>query len=377
VLLIEKSSQLLSKVLVSGGGRCNVTHACFDPQELVSFYPRGGKALLGMFSRFQPRDTVEWFAERDVALNQEEDGRIFPASNNAKTIVSCLLKELEHKSVDVLLSEEVIQIEKNVSGFSVTTNNSTYSSERVLLATGGTPSGYSLAEKLGHALSRPVPSLFTFNVPGSPLLDLAGIAVEKATLSLSLGSHVQTGPLLLTHWGFSGPVVLKLSAWAARDLFAHNYCATLYINWIGDGSFERTRELLLQQKRQHPAKKIAADPLFLLPKSLWTRLVALAGVQAEQEWRSVSTKTLGVLAQKLIRDPYEIQGKGAYKQEFVTAGGVRLEEINCKTMESKLVPHVYFAGEILDVDGVTGGFNFQNAWTTGFIVGQGSGHSDH
>jgi predicted Rossmann fold flavoprotein len=369
VLLIEKSSQLLSKVLISGGGRCNVTHACFSPRDLVAFYPRGGKVLLGPFSRFQPRDTFAWFEKRGVSLKQEDDGRIFPVTNSAKTIVSCLVGELQKQHVDVALSEDVEDIERQAHSFSVTTKNSTFSADRLVIATGSSLFGYALAEKFGHSIIQPVPSLFTFQVPGSDLLDLSGVSAENVTLSLSLGGYTQTGPMLLTHWGFSGPAVLKLSAWAARDLYDNSYRATLYINWVGERNFANVQETLLQQKHKNPFRKIEGDSLFNLPKSLWGRLLSLTGVKEGQNWESLSRKTIALFSQKLIRDPYEIQGKGAYKQEFVTAGGVCLNEIDWKTMESKIVPALHFVGEIVDIDGLTGGFNFQNAWTTGYVCG--------
>lgn len=309
VLILERSAQPLAKVKISGGGRCNVTHACFEPKELIRAYPRGHKALLGPFTRFQPRDTIAWFLKRGVALKTEPDGRVFPTSDSSQTIIDCLLKELRTLQISLQLGHPVHEITRTPEGFSVDGLSCTH----LLLATGSSPHGHRWAAAFGHTIVPLVPSLFTFNVPTSPLLDLAGISVPDTTLTTC--GHTTKGPVLLTHWGFSGPAALKLSAFAARDLHACQYKAPLTVQW--------------------------GDPI---PKNLRRRLTA-------------PTST------------YPIDGKTTYKQEFVTAGGIHLDEISFRTLESKLVPRLYFAGEILDIDGITGGYNFQNCWTTGHLAG--------
>jgi len=347
VLVLEKSAVLLSKVRISGGGRCNVTHACFDPKEISKNYPRGAKELIGPFHRFGPRDTVEWFQSRGVNLKTESDGRMFPTTDTSETIIHCLLSEAKKLGVEIAMRQKVEQISKDGQLFLIQLEDKQIVTSALLLATGSSPQGYEWAKQLGHTIELPVPSLFTFNVPTSPLLDLAGISV-KAELHIRGMPYSQTGPVLLTHWGFSGPAAIKLSAWAARELHAKNYQVELIVNWLPNMNVEEIYEAL----------KTNAYPL--LPKNLWKRFVG------DQK----SHKELRRLAEKLHADPYKVQGKTTYKEEFVTCGGVTLSEVNFQTMESKLCPGLYFAGEILNIDGVTGGFNFQNAWTTGFIVGR-------
>lgn len=346
VLVLEKSAVLLSKVRISGGGRCNVTHACFDPKELSKNYPRGGKELIGPFHRFGPRDTVEWFNSRGVDLKTESDGRMFPTTDTSETIIHCLLTEAKKLGVEIAMRQKVEGITKEEGLFLIQLEEKEIFASALLLATGSSPQGYEWAKQLGHTIEQPVPSLFTFNVPTSPLLDLAGISV-KAELHIRGMPYSQTGPVLLTHWGFSGPAAIKLSAWAARELHEKNYQVELIVNWLPNMNVEEIYEAL----------KNSSYPL--LPKNLWKRFVG------DQK----SHKELRRLAEKLHADPYQVQGKTTYKEEFVTCGGVRLNEVNFQTMESKLCPGLYFAGEILNIDGVTGGFNFQNAWTTGFIAG--------
>ena len=349
VLLLEKSAVLLSKVRISGGGRCNVTHHCFDPKLLVLNYPRGGKELLGPFHRFQPRDTMEWFESRGVALKTEADGRVFPVSNDSETIIRALLAEAERVGVEIRLRQRVQSIAKEGDHFLLTLREGEpLRCRKLLLATGSSPEGYAFAKQLGHTIQEPVPSLFTFNVPTSPLKELSGIAVNP--VELKVGKLVQRGPLLITHFGFSGPAVLKLSAWGARDFFAQNYRTELLINWLPDFSEQQLFELFCEQGIAQP----------MLPKNLWK---FFCGAQR-------SHKELRALAHRLHRDPYQIDGKTTNKEEFVTCGGVTLKEVDFQTMQSKLCPGLFFAGEILNIDGVTGGFNFQNGWTTSFIAGR-------
>ncbi len=338
VVLLEKSGVLLSKVRISGGGRCNVTHGCFDPASLVGYYPRGNRELLGPFHYFQPQNTVDWFESRGVRLKTEVDGRMFPTSDRSETIVNCLLAEAQDKGVDLRLRQRIQTIVATEEGFEVTLADHSLCCKRLLLATGSSPDGHRWAASLGHSIQSPVPSLFTFNVPDSPLKELSGISVNPVTLHLEGTSFSQTGPLLLTHFGFSGPAILKLSAWAARYLHEKEYRSPLIINWLPQVSEEH----IVKQLKNNPNNP------FHLPKNLWK-----------------------VLATKCLHaDPYLIQGKTTNKEEFVTCGGVALREVDFRTMQSKITPGLFFAGEILDVDGITGGFNFQNAWTTGFLAGR-------
>jgi len=332
VLLLEKTMQPLAKVRISGGGRCNVTHACFDPAELVRNYPRGHKELRGPFSRFQTRDTIAWFEARGVPLKMEADGRMFPVTDSSQTIIDCLQNEAKRLEIEVHLGEA---IESLAPGFQV----GPYSAPRILLATGSNKKGLEWAANLGHTIVPQVPSLFTFNAPSSPLLELAGIATE-ATVTLPTLKLQQRGPVLLTHWGFSGPAVLKLSAWGARLLHACDYILDFEIDWGGGP----------------------------LPKRLDKALREMAGLQEGKPLSKVEQRRW---KQTLHHCRFRMEGKTTYKSEFVTCGGVSLKEIDFKTMQSKICPGLYFAGEILDIDGITGGFNFQNAWTTAWIAGHG------
>lgn len=365
VLLLEKTAVLLSKVRISGGGRCNVTHSCFDPRLLVQNYPRGGKELLGPFHRFGPRDTINWFESRGVALKTEEDGRIFPTTDRSETIIECLLSEAKKEGVEIRLRQRIERISKEEKGFQIQLKEGEpLQCEHLLLATGSSPEGYAWAEQLGHTIQKPVPSLFAFNIPDSPLKELSGISLEKVQVKIAGSSFSQSGPLLITHLGFSGPAVLKLSAWAARYLHEKEYQVDLLINWLPDLSREEIGQALLKLKAEFPQKTLAAENLFSLPKNLW-RVFA-----SPKRLADLSHKELQALADKLHGDLYRLNGKTTNKDEFVTCGGVTLKEVDFKTMQSKICPGLFFAGEVLDIDGVTGGFNFQNAWTTGFIAGR-------
>ena len=377
VILLEKTEQLLAKVRISGGGRCNVTHSCFDPALLIKNYPRGGKELLGPFHRFQVRDTIDWFQARGVELKTEPDGRMFPVTDSSETIINCLMQEAKDVGVEILtgVGVEGLGLQKNASGFSLTLSQkepqkAPLECAKILIATGSNRKIMSLVEALGHTIEPLVPSLFTFNVPTSPLLELSGIAVESAHLSIEGTQLEQTGPLLVTHWGFSGPAVLKLSAWGAKELFAADYKAKLLINWLPKMSLTEIQKTLQKARDDGPTKQITVTCPVLLPKNLWKKFCALCSINDEMRYQALSNKLIGQLADKLHRDAYQIDGKTTYKQEFVTCGGTKLSEVNFKTMESKLVPGLYFAGEVLNIDGITGGFNFQNAWTTGYIAGQ-------
>ncbi len=370
VHLYEKSKHPLAKVRISGGGRCNVTHSCFDPKLLIQNYPRGNKALLGPFSRFQPLDTIEWFKAEGVDLKTESDGRMFPTTDNSETIASCLLHAANRHGVVVHTSLGVNAITPTETGFDLTLgNDEIVSCDRLLLACGSNPKIWELIKGLGHTIIPPVPSLFTFNVPKSPLVELAGISVPKAHVKIKDSPFEQVGPLLITHWGFSGPAVLKLSAWGARWLQEKRYIGKVMINWLPDTSPSELKTLINDFKTRAPARLITNEGPELLPKNLWKKLIEIAGVPESLRWSHLSSSLSEKICQVLSSAEFEINGKSTYKEEFVTSGGVALNEVNFKTMQSKLHANLYFAGEILDIDGVTGGFNFQNAWTTAYIAG--------
>lgn len=375
VVIFEKTRQLLTKVKISGGGRCNVTHACFDPAALVLNYPRGGKELRGPFSRFQPRDTIQWFESRGVELKTENDGRMFPITDQSSTIIDCLLGQVKALGIEVKCEQAVVDCERHEDHFVLSlSNGEMFVSQCVLVATGGSARTYSWLEKLGHTLVSSVPSLFTFNIPNSPLHELAGISVENALVTLEEGKLQHKGPLLITHWGFSGPAVLKLSAWGARLLHDSGYKAAVRINWLPEYSEEGLKELFRNYREAHPNRFVASDSPCVLPKNLWKALVAMAGIPADLRWTVLSKIQLQQLLEKLQACQFQMDGKSTYKEEFVTSGGVKLSEVNFKTMESRLCPGLYFAGEVLDIDGVTGGFNFQNAWTTSWLAAQAMAH---
>lgn len=393
VLVLERSPQLLGKVRISGGGRCNVTPACFDPAELVKFYPRGGAALRGPFTRFQPRDMVDWFAQRGVWLKTEPDGRMFPTTDDSQTIVDCLLKAAEEAGVRLWTGVRTQEIERvpasapapateptpdsapvyTPPGFRLhLQTGKTLHADRLLLATGSSAQGWDWAVEMGHTLEAPVPSLFTFEVPDEALRALAGVSVPIAALQLQVGSETfrQQGPVLVTHWGLSGPAVLKLSAWGARALHDRQYQAALTVNWLPALPEAALREQLLAAKITLARRKVVSEPVGGLPQRLWELLTQRCQLEADRRWADLSKAQLAALARELHHSAWPVQGKGVFKDEFVTCGGVRLNEVNFKTMESRVCPHLYFAGEILDIDGLTGGYNFQSAWTTGWLAGQ-------
>ncbi|MEL6354391.1 MAG: NAD(P)/FAD-dependent oxidoreductase [Cyanobacteria bacterium J06627_28] len=383
VTLYEAGPQPLAKVRISGGGRCNVTHHCFDPAQLVQSYPRGGKALRGAFSRFQPKDTVEWFTQRGVKLKTEADGRMFPVTDDSGTIVNCLSRAAEKAGVQIKVRSPITRVEKETDTFALTLKfGSTLRCDRLLLTSGSSPIGHRIAQSLGHQLAPPVPSLFTFNVADKRLHQLSGVAVDPVNVRLKiegaskkeLNPLVQTGPLLVTHWGLSGPAVLKLSAWGARLLHGQKYRASLMVNWLPSLSQEQVRRELQQVKADNGKKAIATySPYANISKRLWQYLLSRIEIDLLLTWANLSKKQLNRLVQELTCGSYEIVGKGAFKDEFVTCGGVRLKEVNFKTMESRQCAGLYLAGEILDIDGITGGFNFQSAWTTGWLAGQAMG----
>ncbi|MBD1910837.1 MULTISPECIES: aminoacetone oxidase family FAD-binding enzyme [unclassified Leptolyngbya] len=374
VLLLEAGREPLQKVRISGGGRCNVTHACFEPALLVQNYPRGGKALRGALSRFQPRDTVTWFAKRGVKLKTEADGRMFPVTDDSATIVDCLMQSARDAGVRLQNQAPIVDIKPLNPGFEIQLKSGeTWQGDRLLLATGSNPQGLRLAQKLGHTIEPPVPSLFTFNIADGDLRELAGVSVASAKVKLSVASQSpleQVGPLLITHWGLSGPAILKLSAWGARLLHDSHYRASLQVNWLAGRSPEQIRQWLAETRQENVRRAIATIHPPELSRRLWRYLIQRANISEDQRWAELSKVQTHALVQALSACMYTVQGKGAFKDEFVTCGGVRLSEVNFKTMESRLCPGLHFAGEILDIDGVTGGFNFQSAWTTGWLAGQ-------
>lgn len=367
VIIIEKNAALLSKVLVSGGGRCNVTHACFDPTLLSKNYPRGGKELIGPFNKFQPKDTVKWFETRGVPLKKEDDGRMFPVTDNSQSIIDCLLNECHKLKVEILTTKKVESIQKETSGFSIQMKDqNTFFADRLILATGSGSMGHKWAKELGHIIQAPVPSLFTFNIPNFHLKELSGISFKDVFVQIKGTKLTQRGPLLITHFGLSGPSILKLSAWGARALFDKKYDFEVQVNWIPDYSLNEVIEKLQSLKKEFPSKTLSGNNIFKLPKKFWKLLLDKIDTKRLND---LSSKEVNLLAQKLCVSVFHIKGKTTHKEEFVTCGGVSLKEINFQKMESKICPNLFFAGEILDIDGITGGFNFQNAWTTGLIAG--------
>ena len=378
IVLLEKTPKLLSKVRVSGGGRCNVTHHCYEPVELARHYPRGGKQLQQPFRQFGAQDTVRWFEARGVKLKTEPDGRMFPVTDSSETIAQALEDAARRAGIRVLTGVAAEHIEPlAASGFRLTLSGpqapaKALQTTKLLVATGGNPksSAYDWLRRLGHGLLEPVPSLFTFNVPTSPLKELMGVSVPQARVVLAGEKLEYEGPLLITHWGISGPAVLKLSAWGARRLHELQYTGTALISWLPAQQEEPLRQWLHQFRADHGKKTVLANPLFGLPQRLWRSLVEQAGIGPETRWSELAGKLQNRLIELLLRMPLHVRGKTIFKEEFVTCGGIPLAEVDLKTMESRQVPGLHFAGEVLDIDGITGGFNFQAAWTTGYLAGR-------
>lgn len=374
VIILERGKDVLNKVKISGGGRCNITHAEFVPKELSENYPRGQKELLGPFHTFMTGDTMAWFQERGVELKVEEDGRMFPISDSSQTIIDCFLDETKRLGVSVLLRQSVKDISKENAGFVVKTATDHFSAKKVVVATGNNPKIWKLLEGLGHQIISPVPSLFTFNITDQRIQDLAGIAVNVQVKILDPKTNKvileNQGPLLITHWGMSGPAILKLSAWGARLLEPLNYRFKIEVNWLDGITQEKAIEELKHLKTQHGKQTLLKYPQWNLPKRLWQNLLSDAGVSATLTWADVTREHLRNIAVQLTAAVFEVEGKSTFKEEFVTAGGVNLKEVDFKTFESRIVKNLYLAGEVIDVDAITGGFNFQNAWTGGFIVAE-------
>jgi predicted Rossmann fold flavoprotein len=370
VLILEKTSKLLSKVKVSGGGRCNVTHAVPSVKALSASYPRGGKSLLKAFMQFDQNDTIEWFQSRSVPLKTEEDGRIFPFSNQSQSIIDALLKEANQQTVEIQTKVEVLDITQTKKGYSLKASKGVLSCTYLVLATGGFPkeSGYDIFKTLGLSHIPTVPSLFTFNVKKSPAKHLMGLSVPNGAVRIPGSNWKQEGPLLITHWGFSAPAVILLSAWAALDLYQRSYQFPIEINWVNQNE-AKAREVLLDFAQQHRLKHIHKLNPFNLPSRLWHYLCARAEIKEGQQWHDVSKKALNKLVKHLVSDPYAVNGKTTFKEEFVRCGGIDLNELNLKTFECTRFPNLFAVGEVINVDGITGGFNFQHAWTSGYLAG--------
>lgn len=372
--ILEKTEKVLSKVKISGGGRCNVTHDCQQPAALVKHYPRGEKKLKKLYQNFDVADTIAWFKQNGVQLKAESDGRMFPITDSSQTIIDCFLQKTRKLGIQVLLKHQVLDITKNASGdFDITLSHTHLSCKYVIVSTGGNPSlrFYEWIERLGHTIIPPRPSLFTFNTPKSPLLPLAGISVPNAHVRI-VGTKLEySGPLLITHWGLSGPAVLKLSAWGAEWLAAQNYDFQVHVRWQEAFKEDQLREDLRAFGEKHPKKQVAGNPLFDLPSRLWKTLCQMAQISDELRWCDTSKKDINRLLENLLRMPLEVKGKTTFKEEFVTCGGVDLSEVDDEDLESKIVEGLYFAGEVLNIDGITGGFNFQAAWTTANQVAHG------
>lgn len=367
VAILERGKEGLQKVKISGGGRCNVTHAEFIPSELVLNYPRGEKELLGPFHRFMTGDTIAWFEERGVELKIEEDGRMFPVSNSSQTIIDCFLNEAEKHRVEVLYNHAVKSIDTLTDGFKIETSQGVFQSKKVLMATGSNPKIWKLLEDLGHTIIQPVPSLFTFDIKDKRIKDIPGVVAKQVEVKV-VGTDLESnGPLLITHVGMSAPAILKLSAFGAVELAKRNYNFQIEVNFISLDT-ESCLDELKNCKQEYAKKTLINSTQFDLPKRLWKQLILAANIGENERWADINKQQLEDLAEQLTKAIFQVTGKSTFKEEFVTAGGVDLKEVNFKTFESKLIPNLYFAGEIINVDAVTGGFNFQNAWTGAYIA---------
>jgi predicted Rossmann fold flavoprotein len=373
ILILEKSNKVLSKVRISGGGRCNVTHHCFNPFQLANHYPRGEKSLKELFKLFQASDMEEWLRSRGVELKTESDGRMFPITDSSQTIIDCFLRQSERYGIKVRLNSEVTRIDRNptTGGVKVTLSDSReIYADSVIVATGGSPktAAYQWLSQIGHNIIKPIPSLFTFNDHNKHFADLMGISVPSAEVKISGSKFMKRGPVLITHWGLSGPAVIKLSAWAAAYLFEKQYDFQVLVNWTPYTKENDVRNMLADAREKKQKQKVITNPLLGLPARLWERLCILSEIDPQKLWGGLSNKNLNKMLENLYRCQFMIRGKTTYKEEFVTCGGVDLADIDPKTMESRKMKNLYFAGEVLNIDGETGGFNFQAAWTTAYIA---------
>lgn len=367
VTILEKTNKVLTKVKVSGGGRCNVTHACFDPKELSTYYPRGEKELLGPFHSFMTGDTIEWFANRGVELKMEEDGRMFPVSNSSQTIIDCFLKLTLTLGIQIKTSTELMEVKKEDKFLLKIKGGGVLVTDYLIIATGGSAKRkhYDFLESLGHTIESPIPSLFTFNLPKHPSNQLMGLSLN-ASVAIQGTKFEEYGPVLFTHWGMSGPAILKLSSKAAQFLYDHSYQFRYRVQW-----HSQVEDLIDGFRKEAPKQQIGNSKIALFPARFWEYLIVKSKIDRTKRWADLNKEELSRLIQLLSNDEYEANGKTTFKEEFVSCGGIRLNEINMKTMESKIVPNLFFCGELINVDGYTGGFNFQAAWTTGYLASTG------
>ncbi len=369
VTILEQNSDVLQKVKISGGGRCNVSHACFDPRELVQFYPRGNKELLSVFTKFQPGDTMNWYEEHGVALKIEDDNRIFPESNSSQSIIDCLVNECRKKNVKILTKQTVTEILPQENGYKIHTTDQNYSADYVVFSTGSSPKAFKILEKLGHQIITPVPSLFTFNIKNEILKDLMGTSFQYVDIEIPKLNLEESGSLLITHWGLSGPAILRLSAWGARELAALKYQFEIIVNFIGTAS-EDALEIFKNFKENEPKKSIGQAKIFDITNRFWQRILFVSGVDTAKQIANINNKEMQKIIENLCCCRMNVTGKSTFKEEFVTAGGVDLKEMNFKTMKSKKLPNFYISGEVLNIDAVTGGFNFQACWSEGWLIAQ-------
>ena len=369
VTILEQNSDVLQKVKISGGGRCNVSHACFDPRELVQFYPRGHKELLSVFTKFQPGDTMNWYEKHGVALKIEDDNRIFPESNSSQSIINCLVNECRKKNVKILTKQTVTEILPQENGYKIHTTDQNYFADYVVFSTGSSPKAFKILEKLGHQIITPVPSLFTFNIKNEILKDLMGTSFQYVDIEIPKLNLEESGSLLITHWGLSGPAVLKLSAWGARELAALKYQFEIIVNFIGTAS-EDALEIFKNFKENEPKKSIGQAKIFDITNRFWQRILFVSGIDTTKQLANINNKEMQKIIENLCCCRMNVTGKSTFKEEFVTAGGVDLKEMDFKTMRSKKLPNFYISGEVLNIDAVTGGFNFQACWSEGWLIAQ-------
>lgn len=369
VTILEQNSDVLQKVKISGGGRCNVSHACFDPRELVQFYPRGHKELLSVFTKFQPGDTMNWYEEHGVALKTEDDNRIFPESNSSQSIIDCLVNECKKKNVKILTKQTVTDILPQENGYKIHTTDQNYFADYVVFSTGSSPKAFKILEKLGHQIITPVPSLFTFNIKNEILKDLMGTSFQYVDIEIPKLNLEESGSLLITHWGLSGPAILRLSAWGARELAALKYQFEIIVNFIGTAS-EDALEIFRNFKEKEPKKSIGQAKIFDITNRFWQRILFVSGIDTTKQLANINNKEMQKIIENLCSCRMNVTGKSTFKEEFVTAGGVDLKEMDFKTMKSKKLPNFYISGEVLNIDAVTGGFNFQACWSEGWLIAQ-------
>lgn len=371
VTVFEKTGKVMQKVKVSGGGRCNVTHDCTDVPELLTRYPRGKQVLRKSLYHFTPSDTIRWFGERGVALKTEADGRMFPVTDDAQTIIDCIWQQMMRNKVNVVYHKSVTGLSTSASQFTLSfADGTTYIADRVLIATGGYPKAdqYHWLTACGHTIQEPVPSLFTFNIPNHPVTELMGVSVPMATVKIAGTKLAQSGPLLITHWGMSGPAVLKTSAVGARELADRGYTFSFMVNWLHDAGDNDVKDMIQQMRREQGKQLVQYKNPFDLPKRLWEYILTQCGIKDDVRWGELPATGQNKLVEMLVRDAYPVKGKTTFKEEFVTCGGITLAEIDPQSMQSKIHPGLYFAGETMDVDGITGGYNFQNAWCSAWIA---------